>query len=151
MRRVSDLTANLLRGVSALGAILLSAVLVSGAAHGQTLKAGEITGEILSVTATVPEGAVVDVLFVPADRTYILTQACVTGFGFAGSPVLSGTELGEILILNSSTGCMEFTPGLAFQPGELIVFTGAPVSDFPLHATALITGVMVKNRSGRDD
>ena len=133
-----------MRLVSGLGAVLLSTLLVTGHANGQTLKDGTLTGDIHSATAQTPPGTTTTVFFVPPGRTYIMTQSCVSG-------ILSGSVLGNV----SDGGCSVFTPGIAFQPGELISLTARPPSPFPGPgddgASALITGVLVDLETEDDD
>ena len=127
---------NVVRLVSGLGAVLLSTLLAVGTAYGQTLKDGTLTGEIRTATAETPAGTTTTVFFVPPDRAYIMTQACVNG-------ALSGSILGK---LSDGFGCTVFTPGIAFQPGELISLTARPplqIPGPPNDASALITGVLV--------
>lgn len=150
-QRLSEMKGRVMRVASGSAAVLFSALLVSGPAHGQTIEAGGLTGDIVSATAAAPFETTTTVLFVPVDSTYILTQACLTSGGMALPPTLSGSVLGDFLM---SGGCTVFTPGLAFQPGELITLTGQPLPPFPGPAsdsTALITGVLVKSGSEEDD
>ena len=147
----SDREGNGMRIVSGLGAALLAVILLTGPVQGQTIEAGALTGDIVSATAAAPIETTTTVLFVPADSTYIMTQACVSPGGPSGSPTLSGSVLGDLII---DVGCTEFTPGLAFQSGELITFTGQTMSPFPVPAsdsTVLITGVLVKSGAVADE
>ena len=139
------------RIASGLGAAMLSGVLLTVPVHGQTIEAGGLTGDVVSATAAAPFETTTTVLFVPADSTYILTQACVTSGAQAAPPTLSGSVLGQIF---TGFECTEYSPGIAFQSGELITFTGQPVPPFPAPAEdsrVLITGVMVKTAADEDD
>lgn len=144
MNWISKNKKNAMHLVSGLGAALLSILLVKGHAYGQTIKDGTLTGEVRSATAEALEGTTETLLFVPPDRAFIMTQACVIG-------VLSGSVLGKV---SENSGCRVYTPGIAFQPGELILLTALPIPPFPGpggDASALITGVLVDLVGEEDD
>jgi len=151
VRRLSEMKRGVMCVASGLGVVPLAILLATGPAHSQTLEAGALTGDIRSATAVAPFDTTTTVLFVPADSTYILTQACLETGGMSGPGTLSGSVLGDFL---TGFGCTVFTPGLAFEAGELITFTGPPEPPFPGptgDVSALITGVLVKSGSEDDN
>ena len=137
-----------MRVISALSVLVLSIVLLAGHAHSDGQKSESRAGEIRSASITLPVSSSGVLFVVPADRFYLLTQACIDQGLVAQT--LSGSEFG---VLVTDGGCTEYTPGIVFEPGEVITnTTGVPPFPVPddLTVSANITGFLVDPKDKND-
>jgi hypothetical protein len=119
-------------------------------AAAQTVKAGELSGTIVSAAGSAPSGGTeVVLLTVPSTGHFLLTQACTMASGGANNAEniqLVGSTVGRIALATQSGdslgSCTLFDPGFALPPGEELrcVQTGASGSP----GNCSVTGVLSK-------
>jgi hypothetical protein len=96
----------------------------------QSIKDGGLTGVMVTRAARVGPATDITFLTVPANRFFILTQACfTTGEGtnlrFNGVGGEDGNQGGTQLEPQATldnTECKVFTPGLVYHPGDAVRF-----------------------------
>ncbi len=119
--------------------LTLAVGLWGAAAQAQTLKAGGLSGPIVTQSVLVPQNCSMVVFTTPAPGSkggfFVLTQVCVED---GGDMELSGSSVGRILL---DDDCQTFTPGLAIPQGETLTFTETRNNS---DQVGMITGVMSK-------
>jgi hypothetical protein len=123
------------RGMAALaGACIL--FLTGAGAHAQTVKAGEVSGTLVSASALAGD----TVLTVPSDKAFVLTQWC--------SEDIRAFELraGSLVIPSSinADSCATYRPGIVVAGGTEI--TCSPTGAFSFGEHCLVTGVLTSPR-----
>ncbi|HVH05137.1 MAG TPA: hypothetical protein VNE71_03955 [Myxococcota bacterium] len=109
-----------------LALIALATLLTTGAASAQTVKAGAISGTIVSAAGTAPSGGTdAALLTTPATGAFILTQVCTMATGGANNQDnihVVGSTLGRLALETKDDfnlgSCTTFQPGFALPPGE---------------------------------
>ncbi len=105
--------------------------LAATSADAQQLKRGELTGTVVSASATAPPLSSVSLLTAPASGHFIVTQVC-------GGPI-EGSTIGT---LSFGGGCTEFVPGFALPANEELEIRNEGAS---FDINGLVTGVESKN------
>lgn len=118
--------------------VFVAVVGVVSTASAQTVKDGELSGQILSAGATAAPGTSVTLLTTPATGFYVLTHAVLSGC--TGS--ISASGFGPIVSHGNSSS--SYTPGIALPPSSTITCTSDACSTPAIPATCVITGVLSK-------
>jgi hypothetical protein len=96
----------------------------------QSITNGGLTGVMVTRAALVNASTTISFLSVPPNHYFILTQACYsfgtgTNLRFNGVGGVNGNQGGtsiEPQATLDNTDCKQFTPGLVYQPGDVVVF-----------------------------
>src|SRR5262245_15953926 len=107
-------------------------LLAAVSAEAQRVTLSTITGTIVSNSVEAPAGTSVQLLAVPTQGHFILTQFCGTS-----APV--GSTLGR---LPAGGGCTTFNPGFAVPAGEVFTCGATGGGPFAFAVTCSITGVL---------
>ncbi|HEV8467903.1 MAG TPA: hypothetical protein VGQ63_23205 [Pseudolabrys sp.] len=118
----------------------------------QTITNGGLTGVMVTRAAKVGASTTITFLTVPANRYFILTQACYTTAagtnlrlnGVGGAQGNQGNTSAEPEATLDNTDCKQFTPGLVYQPGDAVAFRNNGASLQRVY----INGVLI-NKGGR--
>lgn len=129
--------ASLRARLAALLALALAPAPLAAPAGAQQLKKGQVSGTILSFSATGPPAAFTSIATLPATGRFVLMQICAND----GPATVAGDTVGTIYVSNGNgDGCTRFHPGIALPPGEDMGFTnGAAVG-----VTVVLNGVLSK-------
>ena len=132
--------------------VLLAPQFMIAPGAAQTITNGGLTGVMVTRAAKVGGSTTITFLTVPANRYFILTQACYTTAagtnlrfnGVGGAQGNQGNTSAEPEATLDNTDCKQFTPGLVYQPGDAVAFrnNGATLQ------RVYINGVLI-NKGGR--
>jgi hypothetical protein len=122
---------------------------VSGPVLAQSLKAGNLSGTVVSASASAPTGGSdAVILTAPASGAFVLTQICTAGTSGSNNEDavrVVGSTLGPIAQsygTDSLGACTSYTPGLAIPAGEELRCVQGGASGSPV--TCTVTGVLSK-------
>jgi len=122
---------------------------VSGPAFAQTVKQGNLSGTLVSASATAPMGGTdAVILTTPASGAFVLTQICTAGTPSSNNEDnarVVGSTLGpsaQSYGTDSLGACTVYTPGLAIPPGEELRCAQGGASGSAV--TCTVSGVLSK-------
>jgi hypothetical protein len=128
----------------------LAALLTAGGAAAQTVKAGALSGTIVSASGSAPSGGTDVVLTTtPTTGAFILTQVCTMGTGGANNQdniQVVGSTVGRLALETKDDfnlgSCTTFQPGYFLPAGEELRCVQVGASASPGSCT--VTGVLSK-------
>jgi len=122
---------------------------VSSPVLAQNLKAGNLSGTVVSASATAPMGGTdALILTTPASGAFVLTQVCTAGAPGSNNEDnvrVVGSTVGPIAqsyVTGDLGSCTVYTPGLAIPAGEELRCVQSGASGGA--ATCTVTGVLSK-------